>query len=338
MAKRLPPAREVSLSHRNIFISPTAAGFSYLLLCLVLLLVAINFQNSAVYALTFSLLAVFIASIFHTFRNLAGLVARSEPTEPVFAGNEALFHTTFSTTARSRHFSLLLSWQNKQSAYFDVEPDKSIEVSLRYQVGPRGLCMPGRLKVETRYPFGLLSARTYIDLTHQVVVYPFPKDLSNNTQGKIDNFDSGQVEVLGSDDFFSLRDYQRGDSVKNIAWRSYAKSDKLVVKQFIDYFDYRRCFNWDDMQGNTEDRLSQMAFWVIEAENLGERYAVEMPGVSIKSDSGKAHLVRALEAFALFGKDVCVKDVSSEPSRGDSDAQGEAANQTDTFRPKVVEQ
>lgn len=302
MNRRLPPAQKVKLNHRNIFISPTRAGAAYLGLCLVLLLIAINFQNSAVYALTFTLSSVFVVSIFHTFRNLSGVTVSASATKPVFAGNEALFTSTLSTYKSCQHFSLCLSWQNKESAYVDVVPGKDEFVNLRFQVGPRGLCKPGRVKVESRYPFGLLSARSYVDVSHEVIVYPFPVDHGNENKSSMNSMEQGRIERTGTDDFFGLRDYQQGDKVRNIAWRNYAKNDRLVVKQFVDYFDHRNCFNWTDLQGNTEQRLSQLAYWAVESESNGEQYAVSLPGVEIPTGQGSMHLSRVLQTLALFGK------------------------------------
>ena len=159
------------------------------------------------------------------------------PANAVFAGNEALFTTVVSTSKLCRHYSLCLSWQDKSSEFFDVEPGKEAHVSLRYQVGPRGLCRPGRVKVESCYPLGLLSSRTYVDVMHELIVYPYPVDMGNASPSAQSKYEVGPVEKPGSDDYFGLRDYQLGDKVKNIAWRSYAKNDRLVVKQFVDYYD-----------------------------------------------------------------------------------------------------
>ena len=301
MNRRLPPASRIALTHKNIFISPSRAGFAYIGFCGLLLLIAINFQNSAVYGLTFLLMSVFVVSIFHTFRNLSGLELWAVPTEPVFAGNEALFTTAITTRKRATHFSLCLSWQDKVSSYFDVEPNSESQIALRYQVGPRGVCRPGRMKIETRYPFGLLSSRTYIDVQHEAVIYPYPVDYGDDSPVSEHSHQVGAVERPGSDDFYSLRDYQQGDKVKNIAWRSYAKNSRLVVKQFVDYFDNRQSIVWDQMHGNTEQRLSQICFWVIQAEARGEQYAIDLPGVKIEAGAGSAHLARILRELALFG-------------------------------------
>ena len=57
---------------------------------LLMLLAAINYQNSLAYALTF-LLGRFVVAILHTYRNLAGLIIKAGSTPAVFVGEPAVF-------------------------------------------------------------------------------------------------------------------------------------------------------------------------------------------------------------------------------------------------------
>lgn len=308
MDRRLPPAPRIQLNHKNIFISPSKAGFAFLALTVVLLLVAINFQNSAVYALTFLLMSVFVVSILHTFSNLSGIALSSHPCEAVFAGRDALFRTALTSPNGLKHYAVQLSWQGKFSDYVDIEPDKEAMVDLRFQVGPRGFCVPGRLKIESRYPFGLLSARTYVDVQHHAIVYPHPYDLGNPASPSSSSYEEGHIEQTGSDDFYGLREYQTGDRIRNIAWRNYAKDGRLAVKQFIDYFDQQQIFDWFKLEGNTEDRLSQLCHWVLHAAEQGDKYGLVLPNKEIAPARGKSHLQAVLTALALYGQEAALAE------------------------------
>ena len=58
---------------------------------------------------------------------------------------------------------------------------------------------------------------------------------------------------------------------------------------------------WDDTAGPTEERLSQLCRWVLDADSRGYRYALSLPGLEIPGDSGEAQRAHCLEALALFG-------------------------------------
>src|SRR5699024_2538312 len=73
LKKRIPASSQVRLNHRRIFIMPTRAGMGLLLLLLIMLIGAINYQNSLIYAVVFLLGSLFWVGLHHTYRNLAGL-------------------------------------------------------------------------------------------------------------------------------------------------------------------------------------------------------------------------------------------------------------------------
>lgn len=89
--RRIPPASSVELNQRRVFILPTRQGGAFGLALLVMLLAAINYQNSLAYGLTFLLLSLGVVTILHTYRNLAGLRLTALGADPVFAGERAGF-------------------------------------------------------------------------------------------------------------------------------------------------------------------------------------------------------------------------------------------------------
>ena len=88
LARRIPAASSVTLNQRRIFIVPSATGGAFALVLLLMLLAAINYQNSLAYGLTFLLMSLFIIAILHTYRNLAGLTLRAVGANPVFVGEQ----------------------------------------------------------------------------------------------------------------------------------------------------------------------------------------------------------------------------------------------------------
>ena len=52
--------------------------------------------------------------------------------------------------------------------------------------------------------------------------------------------------------------------------------------------------------GQVEERLSQLALWIIEAERARHPYGLRLPDVEIPPSLGEAHFHRCLQTLALF--------------------------------------
>ncbi len=65
---------------------PTRAGMGLLLLLFIMLIGAINYQNSLVYAVVFTLGSLFWVGLHHTYRNLAGMELQATGSLPGSSG------------------------------------------------------------------------------------------------------------------------------------------------------------------------------------------------------------------------------------------------------------
>ena len=118
--RRIPPAAQVTLSHRSIFILPTRSALTFGLLLLLLLITAINYQNSLIYALTFWLFSVGLAAmLFYLFRNLSGLTLIAGHAAPCFAG-ERLRLPLWLQADRRGHQALLLGFPDQPAQQASV--------------------------------------------------------------------------------------------------------------------------------------------------------------------------------------------------------------------------
>jgi len=101
LLRRIPPASSVRLNQRRIFIMPTAVGLAFLVALLLMLLTAINYQNSLAYGLTFQLGSLYLVTILHTWRNLAGLVLQAGGSTAAFVGEQALLRVRLESPGRA---------------------------------------------------------------------------------------------------------------------------------------------------------------------------------------------------------------------------------------------
>ena len=244
----MPPANSITLDQRSIFILPTRQGLVFAVLIFAMVLAGVNYQNSLVYALAFLLASLFMVSIFHTYRSLAGLTLLAGTTQPAFAGEDAEFVVVLSRLGERTHEALLLGWGDLLQGA-DLIEDEEVQVRLFVETRKRGVMNPGRMLIETSYPVGLFRSWSQVDLDMTSIVYPNPIPAGPVPGAPSTSDDGEQLISDGVEDFYGLREYQRGDPPRHIAWKSYARSEELLTKQFAAYADRRVWLEWDMLSG-----------------------------------------------------------------------------------------
>jgi uncharacterized protein (DUF58 family) len=302
--RRMPPANSITLNQRNIFILPTREGLMFAALIVFMVMAGINYQNSLVYALAFLLASLFMVSIFHTYRSLAGLTLLAGTTRPAFAGEDAEFVVILNRLGERTHEALSLGWDKSILQDADLIDDDEVRVRLYVGTSKRGRMNPGRMLIQTFYPVGLFRSWSWIDLNMSAIVYPRPVP-AGPIPGSPATSDEGDVLASeGVEDFSGLREYRDGDALRHIAWKSYARSEELLTKQFSAFADRRVWLDWDSLQGlDVESRLSRLCYWTLQAAASTDEFGLRIPGLEIQPSRGDEHRDLILKSLAMFGDD-----------------------------------
>lgn len=297
---RIPPQKKITLAQRSIFIFPSKIGAAFFILLFLLLFGAINYQNSLIFGITFLLGSLFLVTILHTYKNLAGLTLEFIQSRPGFVGENIEFVIKISQPSGAQHEGIQLGWPDGVKQWAQLEEFESDTIHLFVPAKTRGWMTPGRLLIETFYPLGLLRAWSWIDFESRALVYPKPVFQQTVMQASVDN-DDGEIMQRGdNDDFYEMRSYQEGDPIKHIVWRSYARSNELMVKQFAGHKDLQVMLDWQQLHGDTEYRLSCLTGLALIANRNDQEFGLRMPGVEIKPNSGITHLENILRELALY--------------------------------------
>ncbi|MES2604794.1 MAG: hypothetical protein V4603_07645, partial [Pseudomonadota bacterium] len=118
--RRIPPARNIVLGHRNIFIIPNRQGLGFMLVLGLMFIGAVNYEASLAFALVFLLVGVFVLSIFYTFRNLAGLHISAVPGASVFAGEKAEITIILNRHGERAYESIQVSFPDSRKLIVDL--------------------------------------------------------------------------------------------------------------------------------------------------------------------------------------------------------------------------
>lgn len=301
--KRIPPAPSITLTQANIFIFPTKVGFAFSALLALMVLLAINYQSSLVYGIAFLLGSVFLVTILHTFRNLSGLRLEFQSARPGFVGEDIEFVIRLVRPQGRGREGIQLGWPQGLPQWGEVFSREADSVRLYVAAARRGWMDPGRLLIETYFPLGLLRAWTWVDLDARALVYPKPRflPLPSASSGRRD--EGTLIDPRGSEDFTDIRAYVPGDPVRQVLWRSYARSGgrELLVKRYASYVEPRLWFDFNELPGSVEERLSCLAGYALQAARAEREYGLVMPGLRIEPATGEAHLEKVLRALALYG-------------------------------------
>ncbi len=301
LKQRLPRTRSLTLNQKRIFIIPTRDGLGFLMMLGAIFIGGINYANSLMLAVSFLLVSLFLVSILHTYGNLSGLQINAGRTENAFVGEDAVFSLNLRGMSHQQHEAIRLLWGDGKAELVDLIEVDELQVRMLLPVSQRGWYRPPRLKIETRFPLGLLRAWSWIDLDMHCLVYPKPR--VNEYPGTLCNSgaEGDQLTHEGSDDFDGLKDYVAGDNPKHIAWKNYARSGELYSKVFIGYQDHQRWLDWNAYAGlSVEDRLSKLCYWIVQLRDQDSRYGLRLPNIEIAPDQGEQHARCCLEALSLF--------------------------------------
>jgi uncharacterized protein (DUF58 family) len=287
------------------FVYPTAS-FAGLLFVLAAMWYAASSQNSpAVYLLLFALTAVFLVSIPHTLINLADVTIALESVKPAFAGQEVSLSVEVMNRSRAtRHgINLALAGSGRERKRIDHIPGgKAARVTLRFPARQRGEHRMGTLYLTSAYPLGFVRVLRKFAASQTYLVYPKPAgDLQLPLSRARAPHSRPQADIGEGDDFAGVRPYVTGESQRHIDWKAVARGQPLMTKQFAAeaedfvHLDFS-AFHLADV----EDRLSQLALWVIEAERTRRPYGLRLPGTEILPAVGQSHFQQCLRALSLF--------------------------------------
>ncbi|WP_267642094.1 DUF58 domain-containing protein [Haloarchaeobius amylolyticus] len=167
----------------------------------------------------------------------------------------------------------------------------------------RGQHELGPLSVTVRDVLGL-TERTYTYSMHDtVLVYPRVYTLTGATRHDLNLLPEGSPEH-NREEFDSLREYARGDSLRDVHWKSSAKrtGDDLVVKEFIaedDLGDVKiaaeAADGWDDEMA---EAAASIALYLLDA---GIAVGLAAPNGDLPVDAGADQREAILHRLATVG-------------------------------------
>ena len=299
--RRVPRTDRQRFEQRNIFILPAGAGVLFGALLLIMLITGINYQNSLIYLLTFMLGAVFVAAMHQTHRNLSGFELTLVKPGEGFAGESVSF-VFRAASPEDDAVAIELSLPHGDIPPQSLERGETSDLTVLVPAQRRGWQGIDRLRVETRFPFGLLMAWSWMRPAARAIVYPRPLTPPQATVPVVAGEEAAQQADPHGHDHAEIRPWREGDLVQRVLWKRYARTGEMVI---ADWEGEQGSPQWLDYQAfpgaDTELRLSYLCAQVLERQQAGQLFGLRLPGQVIEPDQGDAHVRRCLRSLALYG-------------------------------------
>ncbi len=317
---------------KTLSVRLTTFGRLFLLILFPMFIGAINYNNSLAYLLVFVCLSLYLLTFYQGWQNLKDIKINLYPLNNQFSGNSININTQllclggvqknkykfmtleyylhqYSIEPSSEASNLHSTIQDKVKQYKKSIPivnflsEKNNQTEFKIKADRRGCYKLNSASCTSQYPLALFKwTQKATWSTHSTAahfyVYPEPIDwlkLEVDQEGAIQN-------KTGTDQFKELSRYQVGDALAKVCWKTYARTEQLMTKSFEEDFDKLPImFDWNDLERlSTEQKLSQLCYWVKNASQQGLCYGVNMPDHMIEPNSGAVHYHKCLVAMALY--------------------------------------
>ena len=186
------------------------------------------------------------------------------------------------------------------------------EAEVRVEILPvrRGILRFTGVTLARPDPLGLFRSFVKVAAPQTVLILPKRYPLPPIALPGAMKYQEGGVALAAnvgrSDEFVALRDYRRGDPLRHIHWRSWAKTGKPIVKEFEDEFFVRHALVLDTFTDDPHSEVfeeavsvaASFACTVLTQESLLDLLFVGPQAYCFTAGRGLAHADQMLEILA----------------------------------------
>jgi uncharacterized protein (DUF58 family) len=250
----VPRLRKPPIKHRRLAIAKE--GWYYLLVMAFIVGGAMLREVNLLYILAGMMLGALVVNARVASFALKKFDVRRRLPARVFAG-EKFTVTPWAENLRPRYTSWAITARDfiereePARTAIDVEvlfvqtpPGGRAKASYEAELPRRGRYHFGPIEISTRFPLGLLRASATVAETSTILVRPRMGRLTAHWKNAIQSSRCGAHQSrpkrgAAEGEFYGLRDWRSGDSQRWIHWRTSARMNELIVRQF------EQQQNWD---------------------------------------------------------------------------------------------
>ncbi len=288
------------IDRRRIYILPTRFGLVLATLIVAMLVGSLNYNNNLALGFAFLMASVVLVAMHHCHRNLLKLGVDARGETDTFAGMPAALEFVLTNPSGLDRYDIEIRCGDKATAVGAVSAANRSALTVSWPTVERGLSELPQFELVTRYPFGWFRAWTYVQSPLAIYAAPTPRGTRPPPSAKALG-DAASAESPGEEDWAGLRDYVPGMPLKHMAWKTLARGREAAVRFYTSAAAAPEWLDWALLEGiETEQRLSQLCRWILDADAAHRAYGLRLPGVEIAPALGSTHRIACLRALATF--------------------------------------
>ncbi len=292
----------------------TREGKWYIAAVLITGAIAINTGNNLLYLVLATLLSLIIISGLMSEFTMKGLkITRTQP-RTFFKGTP--FSTSLNITNSKKIIPSLCfrvyelpceGLPDTHSYVVKVGAGATYSSTLTNTFTARGLIELKGFKITTTFPFGLFLKSKKLIHPETILVYPSIKPPGDvNILNGILSKRGASTSTRGSGtELYNIREYTQHDDARHIHWKSAARSDNLMVKEFEQEAERSLVISLQNISEEGAENLFELK--IDEAAGMvnffieqGWSVGLETLSGAIAESRGSAHLHKMLEFLALI--------------------------------------
>lgn len=230
--------------HHRFKVAIPVEGVVYLVMMSVLFLGAMLGKNNMP-LLVFAIMAgAFIVNGFISFNSLRKLTLEREVPDVLTVGEP--FSVFLNVTNRKRMVVWIVQVSDEISndretltanvVFTRIRGRSQQTGQYRLQLMQRGRYVLGPVEFSTRFPLGIVQRSLLLNDRKEIIVCPRPGklllELSGTRQSDEVVFHRETRQGIYDDEFHRIREYRSGDNPRAIHWRTTARRNELMVREF----------------------------------------------------------------------------------------------------------
>ena len=293
--------KRLKLGFNNLYIFPNLFGIYWIVTAIVIYILGLNLENNFTVFISYLMISVLVISLFLTHFNIHGLELISTTQEIKFA-NSIINYKIILFSKKYRN-NIKLKFLNKQNKFISIDSIEGKTINhLPLRSKRRGIYKPDIIYGESSAPFSLFNCWFYWKPVDKLIIAPEKKRgrFFSEFKNSEEYIKSRDYKTLVGEDLQELHPYKKGEKKSLIHWKSLARSNNLLSKDFKQKLSSK---TWLVLNKNSplEISLQNLCFQIHIHYLSRDSFGVKLSeNKLIYPDKSKKHYLKCLKMLAGY--------------------------------------